>query len=503
MQNSTPSLPGLGQAMALLATAGKLAAARQYDQAVQAYVRAIDACPLYAASYCDFITMLLQLNEVANAARVVAAIPPQVYQGCRPAQNLHGVVLLQQGRYAEAVEVFLPLVGAPGINPGPLFHNLGTCFNRQDRLAEARDWYERALAAGHASAEILRDLAGILQKLEDVEGAARLYERALKRYPANSDLRYEYALFLLRREDYARGFRYYAERWRAPTHGMHRVAPPLPLWDGKSTVRRLLVLPEQGVGDQVVFSAFLGLLMTRAGRVTSALDARLAPLLLRSFPGLEALPADASLEQVRQDFDACVHAADLGGLFPDAVNWTGPYLQPDRERAARLRAAWQARFPGKTLVGISWRSTRPDFGDLKSIPLPQWQPVLQQQDCVFINLQYGDVTEELRAVREQCGVEIHVEPGVDCMDDLDGVAALANACDRVITTSNSNAHLAAATGAPTWVLLPRGMGVLWYWGFAPDRTRWYPHIRLFRNRDTQDWSALIARVAAQLGEPTS
>lgn len=500
MKTSTPSLPGLGQALALLGMAEKQAAAGQFDLAVQSYVRAIDACPLYAASYCDFIVMLLKLNEIANAARVVAAIPPQVYQGCPPAQNLHGVVLLQQGRHTEAIERLSTLVGAPGVDQAMLFHNLGTCYNRQDKLDEALAWYERAHQAGQRTAAFYQDWAGILQKQEDIEGATRLYDKARKLFPGNSDLRYEYSLFLLRNEQYALGFKLYAERWKSSIHGARPWPMPIPAWDGRKPIRSLLVLPEQGMGDQIVFSALLRTAMERVPAVTAALDPRLAPLLLRSFPGLRTVAGMLEPDVIQRDYDAYVYAADLGALFPDAVTWQQGWLKADEERVRALRQSLQARFPGKTLVGLSWKSVRPVLGEKKSIGILQWKPVLQREDCAFISLQYGDVADDLRLAREELGVTLHLEPEIDCFNDLDGLAALANACDRVITTSNSTAHLAAATNAPTWVLLPKGAGVFWYWGFAPDRTRWYPHIRLFRTRDSQDWTALIDTVAARLGE---
>ncbi|MCD6060659.1 MAG: hypothetical protein K0S16_970, partial [Moraxellaceae bacterium] len=73
------------------------------------------------------------------------------------------------------------------------------------------------------------------------------------------------------------------------------------------------------------------------------------------------------------------------------------------------------------------------------------------------------------------------------------------ALDLLITTSNSTAHLAAATNAPTWVILPMGSGLLWYWGYKPQ-CRWYPHIRLFRTRDSTDWTNVIDEVTCALRE---
>jgi len=75
---------------------------------------------------------------------------------------------------------------------------------------------------------------------------------------------------------------------------------------------------------------------------------------------------------------------------------------------------------------------------------------------------------------------------------------LMTACDRIITVSNTTAHLAGALGCDTWVLVPGGGGKLWYWGHQGEATPWYPTVRLMRQTQQGDWRILLDRVAAQL-----
>jgi ADP-heptose:LPS heptosyltransferase len=80
--------------------------------------------------------------------------------------------------------------------------------------------------------------------------------------------------------------------------------------------------------------------------------------------------------------------------------------------------------------------------------------------------------------------------------DLDGLAALQAACDLVITTSTVNAHLAGALGLPSWVLLPKRIGTLWYWFKDRNDSPWYPSLELIRQSHDGDWTGAI-EVAAQ------
>ena len=58
------------------------------------------------------------------------------------------------------------------------------------------------------------------------------------------------------------------------------------------------------------------------------------------------------------------------------------------------------------------------------------------------------------------------------------------------------AHLAAALGCETWVLLSFASD--WRWGLG-DTSPWYPGVRLFRQPDLGDWETPVGRVAGELG----
>jgi len=135
--------------------------------------------------------------------------------------------------------------------------------------------------------------------------------------------------------------------------------------------------------------------------VTAAVDARLHALLQRSFPGLAVASADAaSLQELGCRHDAFVYIADIGAVSTANVGWKSGGLQPDAPRAAALRQKYQALFPGRKLVGLSWRSPKAQLDAHKSIDLRLWQPVLATPGCQFINLQYGDAGADLQAAQE-------------------------------------------------------------------------------------------------------
>lgn len=495
--------PGPGNLQASIAqvvAAKSRQAAGDIAGAAQAYQRAIQLSPLNGSAYYELMALLLQLGDIANADHVCQAIPAALYDKTPGLRHLHGLVLIEQGRTAEAMVLLQSLEGASGISAPHLQNDLGTCCNRQERHAEALVHYRKAYDTGLRNVVVYKNLAGVLQKTGDMAGAEHLYREALKVFPQDADLTYEYAQLLLKTEQYERGFQLYARRWEARLFGCPAPQLPIPRWNGRKPPRSLLVLGEQGLGDQILYSSLLPALQEKAGRVSVYFEPRLAPLLQRSFPGIEIANGieTESADALRAAYDAYLSAADIGALLPGAIGWAKGYLKPDPVRSESLRQKYRERFPGKTLVGISWKSQRAVFGEKKSVGIEHWAPVLARPDCQFISLQYGDVRGDVEAARTLCEGGLFVDPDVDSFGDIDGLAAQIAALDLVITTSNTTAHVAAAIDAPTWLVLPAGTGLFWYWGLRPDRIAWYPHVRPFRVDRPDHWAPTMAAVASAL-----
>jgi len=66
----------------------------------------------------------------------------------------------------------------------------------------------------------------------------------------------------------------------------------------------------------------------------------------------------------------------------------------------------------------------------------------------------------------------------------------------VIAVDTSVAHLAAALGRPTWILLPYVPDYRWL--LDRDDSPWYPTVRLFRQTGTREYGSVIERVRAEL-----
>jgi ADP-heptose:LPS heptosyltransferase len=68
--------------------------------------------------------------------------------------------------------------------------------------------------------------------------------------------------------------------------------------------------------------------------------------------------------------------------------------------------------------------------------------------------------------------------------------------DLVISVDTAGAHLSAALGVPTWILLTHS--ACWRWMYDREDSPWYPAARLYRQKAPGAWNEVVDRVACDL-----
>jgi hypothetical protein len=273
----------------------------------------------------------------------------------------------------------------------------------------------------------------------------------------------------------------------------------------------LLVIGEQGLGDEILFANTLPDVLERLGpqgKLTLAVEPRLVSLFQRAFPTAEVgahatymvggrlLRVVPFLEN-RKGIDLWTPIASLLREFrPSVAAYPSrpSFLAADRDRIAHWRSQLD-KAPAGPKVGLLWKSAvTKDSRHRWFSPFALWEPILAQPGVTFVNLQYGDCAEELAFVKQAWGVDIWSPPGIDLKQDLDDVAALSSAMDLVVGFSNATLNIAAACGAPCWLIAAPGG----WTGLGTDRYPWYPQVRAFRPATLGDWEPTMATVADEL-----
>ena len=291
---------------------------------------------------------------------------------------------------------------------------------------------------------------------------------------------------LLIKNYFEKGWGYYEYRWYTDTNV--NVQWPFDrdkMWKGEEG-GELVLWREQGIGDDILFLGLVPEAKRKVDKLSVYVDPRLVPLCERSMHGIEFIPSEEKLKEKNFDYHLPMgslpfHFRNSEEDFSETVNG---YLKADEKRVKVLRN--ELGIEGKRVIGISWKSFNGSNMENKNLYLKDLANLFKDLDIALVNLQYGDVEDEIREFTRSTGINILQCGSVDNRDDLDGLAALIELCDLVVSTSNVTVHLAGALGKETWVLLPY-VASFW-WLLDREDSVWYPSIRLYRQSSFRSWT---------------
>ena len=430
--------------------------------------------------------------------------------------NLGGV-LRDAGKFEEAIEILRTAIYAHQ-DDYELWNSMGTVLSDKGEPEEARTFYLEALRLKPDYGRAHNNMANIHELLGQPLLALPHYDEALKD-PADAmeeaTMRHGRSMALLSAGRLAEGWAAGESRLDPNRAQATLFTMKAPYWDGTDPGRlrgkTLVLVGEQGLGDEVLFMNTVPDLLEALGpdgELRIACEQRLRSLVKRSFPTAVVgnhLSATIEGRDVRvalkledgADFWTPM-ATPLRAFRNDIADFPDTHFlvaDPDLQSSYRQQ---MDGFGDGLKVGILWKSLKMDVKRSKFFSsFDAWAPVLKTSGVDFINLQYGEVDEELAVARDRFGVNIHQPQGLDLKLDLDGVAAYASACDLVIGPMNATSNLAAACGGQVWFVHSRSSA----WTLLGTRHQhWYPQSRSFFGTGFQDWSNTMDQVAKALSQ---
>ena len=127
--------------------------------------------------------------------------------------------------------------------------------------------------------------------------------------------------------------------------------------------------------------------------------------------------------------------------------------------------------------------------------MEEFSKLLEKNDISFLSLQKGYGSKQL----EECSFQknfVSCQEQIDEILDYSETAAIIENCDLIITNDCSLGPLAAGMGKKVWLLL-RDIP-FWYWGLKGESTFWYPSMRLFRQKERDNWQEVLERVSSTI-----
>ena len=464
-------------------------------------------------------------KDFLHTCKVIARLDEQNHE----AHNNLGNALHAAGHINDAIEAHTKALNLAPENFECLY-NLGSLYTKIGNTKKAKIFLNESIRANPSSAEALSNLSGAymlegdaqtarifakqsielnpnnpkslnnmavaLQNLGEMEESLLYYKKALAINPNSGETLWNYATCNFLIDNYITGLKYLDERFTNPATQIH-CRPLGSPWSENSLkeCRKLLLVTEQGLGDSLQFIRFVPILREMGIDVSICAQEKLHPLIRESKIHNNPISTKDAEKIKSMPWIPILSVAKFLGKEIKKESYARPYLSTN----SSLKKKWKEILEQekKPIVGINWQGNKSqEKGNMigRSFPLEELKPLSKIENIKLLSLQKGEGSEQLN----QCSFRssfVESQKHIEEIWDFVETAAIMENCDLIITNDTSVAHLAGGLGKTTWVLLKKVPD--WRWGLQ-EKTFWYPSMRLFRQKEINDWGTIIEELASEV-----
>ena len=252
-----------------------------------------------------------------------------------------------------------------------------------------------------------------------------------------------------------------------------------PIWNGlPMNDKTILVIGEQGLGDNIMASRWFGELKNNFKDVKYVCDSSIKELMFNLKEKVEVLDVlDDSL-----NFDVWLPIMSLPyrlNLGEKEMEHDVPYFNIIKSSNNQL----------KKKIGINWIGSenhknnryrsilKKDYDLLKNL-------ILDNSTIEWCSLVKGEFEDDCKY--------LGISSAVKDFNNLKQTADFLNNLDLVITIDTMHVHLAGALNIKTYLMLP--WFPEWRWGLEGAKTIWYPSVEIFRQDEPFNWKNVIESI---------
>jgi len=458
---------------------------REYEKAKEEFNSCIKSAPNYAPGHYNLANTLGELSEFSDcilSLKRAIALEPTFVQAYLKLGDLY----FDMGKFEECFPYYKRLFSQnfPGKNT--------TIEAFENKLVEA--CHEAFLA-------------------QDSHKEKELFYGALELLPDSVHIKRNIIYYFFYHERFREGFRFYLYRKSKETMGLNSDLFNPQEFPKDLSEKNILLLSEQGLGDQILFLRFLPLLKLRKAKITCLVDPKLYPILKES-PELERVLIPEDIQNSLgspEDYDYRLFIGDLPYCFdtqsPEDIPLPYP-LKVNPELRKEVLEQLQSLGPGP-YMGLTWRSGAQEE-DLvnpkivnenkgyftKAIPLEDLSYVLDpiKENTQLISLQRLPKDGEREKLSKLLSKEVHDFSNYN--DDLEKMLALLDILDSYVGVSNTNTHLRASVDKSCHVYVPYPWD--WRWVSIKRRSLWYPNFSYYLQEPDGSYKQALERLRTDL-----
>ncbi|MDC6447989.1 tetratricopeptide repeat protein [Alphaproteobacteria bacterium] len=364
--------------------------------------------------------------------------------------------------------------------------NIGNILSLKDKNYNSILAYKKALKDTNKKGEVLANISIAYSRIKDLDNSIKYYNKAIKYSANNASLKLSLSYLYLYKNEFSNAWKFFDARIQNSKFFRKKYNPELISYILKcnqnfSQKDKVLILREQGVGEEILFSSLYNDLIKYSDNITIEADPRLLNIFERSF-NKKIFVKDGkfskNIESLKK-FDTVIFAGSLCKKFRrknhDFKNYQ--YLLSDKKKDKKIYSKLTLNNK-KIKVGLSWKSVVSIYGNLKSLNLNNFKKLFKN-DRQIINLQYGNTEKEIKEFEnENC--KIYTFNGIDLFNNIEDCMSILKNIDVFVTISNSTAHIAAAMGVRTILICPKKSSTYFYWSNENGSTLWYENVTILK-----------------------
>ena len=316
------------------------------------------------------------------------------------------------------------------------------------------------------------DLQLYAAKKGDLEMAWKLAQYLEVVAPESHRAAFNRGLYVMMRGELLEGMKLMARGRFENVFGNRKPNTNKQIWKGEEN-QTVIAYLENGLGDQIYQLRYVKELQKRKCKVIVACSDCLRDLFLKQ-DYVEKVISVSEISNTKHDsWLPCMSAPiPLEMEYKDVSG--EPYINKAKKKSSKFT------------IGLRWQGN-PEFEhDHQKYFNPNLMfEAVKDKNVEYISLQRDEGSQHKPEwVKQQ-----NLDTWIDTQESI-------SQCDLVISSCTSVAHLSAAMGIPTWTIIP----VLPYflWATPGEKCEWYDAIRLFRQKNVEDWEDVFDKLKLEL-----
>jgi len=490
--------------------------ARDYTSAIELYKKALHQDPHYvkALNNLALIYQNQQLyNEAINYYRQAMTISPRdsdIY-------NNLGHCYYCIGDYQKAIQYYQNGISISPDKP-QIHNNIAIAFQSINENEKSIEHYNIALSLDEKYIEALTNLANVYKMKSDVSRAEHYYQKALSLDPNYEEANNNYGLLLYNRKEYTKASTFFkkainsnpdflearynfstyslargdfVEGWRnyyaRPTVRNNLAIDPQHLSIDLLKDKTILLLAEQGIGDELFFLRFAPQLARIAKKIDIQTSQKIS-FCVNQLPYIDNVYI-GDISKITNQYDYCLSIGDLPSLLvtdnqniPKTIK-----LSASQNDLKSIRLILNS-FGPPPYFAFTWQGGQKIKNFLhKNISLKDLWGVLDKLPGTLIDIQRNPTDEEISDLKV-LSQDRKIANLAELNEDLPKMLALLSIVDSYIGVSNTNMHLRHSLGKSAHVLIPHPPE--WRWMFE-NNSPWFPGFSTFRQSADNNWEVAL------------